>query len=108
MRLCIIFFFIQSTAAFVVRPQSTRLSTEAYGIFGRFRKQRKVEQVPPIEPGATLPEVDVELLKSDSSSEVVSINEYLGQFSKAVLVGTCAWILYGMICARSNLPFFAT
>jgi hypothetical protein len=90
MKLYIIFLSLQITSAFVVHSQSSRFSTQAYGIFGRFRKQRKVEQVPPIEPGASLPEVDVELLKADSSSEVVPINEYLGQFSKAVLVGTCA------------------
>jgi len=79
-----------STPFHVPRSQQ-RTPTSLFGLLGRFRKQRPVEQVAPIQVGATLPEIDVEKLTLDANgsvtSEPVSIRDLLGTSSKAVLVG---------------------
>lgn len=72
------------------QQQRSPTTTELYGLLGRFRNKRKVEQVATIQTGASLPSVDVEKLTANEDgtvkSEVVSIQEVLGT-SKAILVG---------------------
>lgn len=79
-----------TAALHVASSQHIRPPTALFGLLGRFRQQRKVEQVQRIEPGATIPVVDVEKLTvgEDGSvtTEVVSIQDVLGN-SKAILVG---------------------
>jgi hypothetical protein len=79
---------------FVARQQSGgRVSNTAiYGLLGRFRKNRKVEQVATIKVGDKLPAgVDVERIVTTSEngeqlSEPVAIQDVLGA-NKALLVG---------------------
>jgi hypothetical protein len=69
------------------RPTNTRL----YGLLGRFRKKKTVEQVKPIGVGDLLPDGDVEVLKHGAEEGAVdyateSIRTLLGQ-GKTLLVG---------------------
>jgi hypothetical protein len=84
-----------AAALHVASLQPIRPPTALNGLLGRFRNQRKVEQVATIQPGATIPVVDVEKLTigEDGSvtSEVVSIRDVLGT-SKAILIGE-----YGLV-----------
>lgn len=67
-------------------------NTALYGLLGRFRKNRKVEQVATIKVGDKLPVgVDVERILTSSDhgeqlSEAVAIQDVLGS-KKALLVG---------------------
>ena len=84
-----------------IRNGHINTNTALYGLLGRFRNKRKVEQVKTIRVGDSLPtDVDVERLvplvsssssdenkKSEIISEAVSIQEILGS-KKALLVGT--------------------
>ena len=98
---------------FAVRQQDVgRVSSTAlYGILGRFRKNRKVEQVATIKVGDALPDgVDVERLLSLSEngeqlSEPVAIKEVLGE-NKALLIG---WCLHACtFCASSCYSYSRT
>ena len=78
--------------AFVTPHAAT--DTVLYGILGRFRKKRKVEQVSTIRVGDKLPtDVDIERLvtsadgkSTEALSEPVSILDVLGP-NKALLIG---------------------
>ena len=86
--------FQLTRTSFVARQQNVdRLSnTLLYGLLGRFRKNRKVEQVETIKVGDNLPvDIDVERILTSSEngeqlSEPVAIQEVLGA-NKALLIG---------------------
>jgi hypothetical protein len=87
---------------YVPRHQTNRINqsgresqTELYGLFGRLRKDRKIEQVATIKVGDTLPSgVEIERLlpvtddtkDGEQLSEPISIQDALGP-NKALLVG---------------------
>lgn len=71
--------------------QRPTTSTRLYGLFGRFRKKKTVEQVKPIVVGDLLPDGDVEVLKHGAEEGAVdyateSIRTLLGT-GKTLLVG---------------------
>jgi hypothetical protein len=89
---------VSTTTAFAPLPSSRAVletcqtNTRLFGLLGRFRNKREVEQVVTIQPGSKLPSIDVEklVLSKDGSSftsQAASIQEVLGN-SKALLVGT--------------------
>lgn len=88
-----------SMASSVHRQINTK--TALYGILGRFRKKRKVDQVATIRVGDKLPtDVDIERLVTTADgktteplSEPVSILDVLGP-NKALLIGA----YYGYSC----------
>jgi hypothetical protein len=83
--------------------QQVTTNTALYGILGRFRKKRKVDQVATIHVGDKLPtDVDIERLvtaadgmTTEPMSEPVSILEVLGP-NKALLIGTCCLCGYAV------------
>jgi hypothetical protein len=85
--------FQSSSLALSVHQQATT-NTALYGILGRFRKKRKVDQVATIRVGDKLPtDVDIERLvtgadgkTTEPMSEPVSILDVLGP-NKALLIG---------------------
>ena len=82
---------LQSTSAFT--PKVTfvpRCSQLHMGLLGRFRQKKSVELlIPPITTGSTLPEVDVEVLTTNESGEIVTkpvtIQEVLGDGTSILL-----------------------
>jgi hypothetical protein len=74
-----------------VRSSTCRQAIPVYSKFlGRFRKKKKVEQVPEIQMGDSITDVDVEQMMVEEDGtvhhEAVSIRDVLGQ-DKAILVG---------------------
>ena len=97
---------------FLARQQClNRVSNTAlYGLLGRFRKNRKVEQVTTIKVGDKLPVgVDVERILTTSEngeqlSEPVAIQDVLGA-NKALLVGTYyefEYATFAYVCLRTH------
>lgn len=72
--------------------RSPTTSTTLYGLLGRFRNKRTVEQGKMIQPGSELPKVDVEQLVfspdgGPATSEAVAILDVVGTTTKALLIG---------------------
>jgi hypothetical protein len=78
------------------RSEST---TELYGLLGRFRNKRTVEQVVTIQPGSRLPAIDVERLVPSKDgtfqTEATSIADVVGN-TKSLLIGTFSCDHYGI------------
>lgn len=92
----------QSSSVSISMQQRATSDSALYGLLGRFRKKRKVDQVTTIRVGDRLPaDVDVERLVTatdgttkEPQSEPVSILDVLGP-NKALLIGTrwLRWLL---------------
>lgn len=99
-----------------VPSQKVHSSTELEGILGRFRKKKEVEAPGTIRVGATIPEVDVEMLtvsdgeegNDDNSGGVsvvpVSASEVVGSSGKSILLGMPG--AFTPTCTEEHLPGF--
>eukprot|EP00548_Thalassiothrix_antarctica_P008364 CAMPEP_0194133986 /NCGR_PEP_ID=MMETSP0152-20130528/4039_1 /TAXON_ID=1049557 /ORGANISM="Thalassiothrix antarctica, Strain L6-D1" /LENGTH=286 /DNA_ID=CAMNT_0038829473 /DNA_START=9 /DNA_END=869 /DNA_ORIENTATION=- len=79
-------------------------------LLGRFRKKKSKEELvdipPPIEIGASIPDVDVEILTKDEEGNITSvpasINEVLGNNTKSILIGMPG--AFTPTCTKVHLP----
>jgi hypothetical protein len=96
----------QLSALSRTRTSSVTTTTELYGLLGRFRNKRTVEQVVTIQPGARLPAIDVERLVPSKDgtfqTEATSIADVVGN-TKALLIGTSRAILVGLKLCLNHL-----